>query len=132
MSSLPANPKQIYGDTKIPLQLLPPLAEIVWAQAHADGARKYGAYNWHDNEVEAMTYVGAARRHMMLWAARQKEADDSGVHHLGHVMACCAILIDAEACGKLLDNRPKLSTGVIEAMKAYHREMLKKLEETQA
>ncbi|MGI9491311.1 MAG: dATP/dGTP diphosphohydrolase domain-containing protein [Geminicoccaceae bacterium] len=103
----PANPKKIYGDTKIPFQLLPTLAEIEWAKAHSDGANKYGAYNWRENKVEAMTYVGAIRRHLMAWLCGETIAKDSGIHHLGHVMACCAILIDAEACDQLIDDRPK-------------------------
>lgn len=123
------NPKKIYGDTKLPLQFLPPLAEIEWAKAHADGIRKYGAYNWHDNSVEAMTYVGAARRHLMMWTAGEKRAEDSKVHHLGHVMACAAILIDAEACDQLIDDRPKLDTGVLKKMKAYHEEKAKEFAE---
>ena len=125
--TLPANPKQIYGDTKVPLHLLPPLAELEWALAHANGAEKYGAYNWHENPVEAMTYIGAARRHLMAWLAKESHADDSGVHHLGHVMACCAILIDAEACGQLIDNRPKPDTRVLERMKDYQETRLKEL-----
>jgi hypothetical protein len=28
------------------------------------------------------------------------------VHHLGHAMACCAILLDARETGNLADNRP--------------------------
>lgn len=114
------NPKKIYGDAKLPLQFLPPLAEIEWAAAQADGIRKYGAYNWHENPVEALTYIGAIRRHAMLWAAKEQRADDSGVHHLGHVMASAAILIDAEACGKLIDDRPSLDTGVLMRMKQIH------------
>lgn len=113
------NPKKQYGDRKVPLQLNPPLAEIEWAKAHADGARKYGPYDWHENEVEIMTYIGAMRRHIMAFLAGETTAEDSGVHHLGHVMACCAILIDAEACGQLIDNRPKLGTGVRKALKNY-------------
>jgi hypothetical protein len=29
-----------------------------------------------------------------------------GTHHLGNIMACCAILLDAEAAGKITDDRP--------------------------
>lgn len=116
---VPANPKKIYGDTKIPFQLLPPAAEIEWAKAHANGADKYGAYNWHENKVEAMTYVGAIRRHLMAWAAKQSHDEESGIHHLGHAMACCAILIDAEACGQLIDDRPRCDTGVLDLMRQY-------------
>lgn len=107
MDGLPSNPKQIFGDLKTPLDLLPGLAMIQWAEAQGDGARKYGAFNWRENPVEARTYVAAGGRHFMRWGAGELLALDSKVHHLGHVMACCAILIDAEAHGTLIDNRAK-------------------------
>lgn len=33
-------------------------------------------------------------------------ADDSGVHHLHHALACIAMVIDGGSVGKLNDNRP--------------------------
>ena len=126
---MPANPKQIYGLTKVPLDLLPAIAEIEWAKAQADGAKKYGPYNWHENAVETMTYIAAARRHLMAFTAREERAEDSGAHHLGHVMACCAIVMDAEARGQLIDNRPAADTVALEAMKKYHDEMSAQLAE---
>lgn len=102
---LPANPKQIHGDRKTPLDLLPQLAMVHWAEAQREGAVKYGPFKWRENPVEARTYIAAARRHLMRFAAGSKTASDSRVHELGHVMACCAILIDAEANGCLTDNR---------------------------
>ena len=40
-----------------------------------------------------------------FWDGENKAAD-SGIHHLGHVMACASILLDAESCGQLNDDRP--------------------------
>jgi hypothetical protein len=45
-------------------------------------------------------------RHLMAWIDGEDIAEDSGVHHLGHVMACCAIILDAETQKTLNDNRP--------------------------
>jgi hypothetical protein len=42
----------------------------------------------------------------MAWRDGEAIADDSGCHHLAHVMACCAILLDAMECGALNDDRP--------------------------
>jgi hypothetical protein len=119
---MPTSPKQIYGDAKVPLHLLPAIAEIEWAKAHKNGADKYGAFNWHENPVEALTYIAAARRHLMAWMAGEEIAPDSGVHHLGHVMACCAILMDASKAGMLIDNRPKKKTAVLEALAGYEQD----------
>lgn len=72
-----------------------------------DGARKYNSFNWRANKVQADIYVDAAFRHLSSWFEREEIAPDSGVHHLGHAMACLAILLDAQETGNLVDNRPK-------------------------
>jgi hypothetical protein len=53
-----------------------------------------------------MIYVDAAMRHLIQWIDGEEEAEDSGVHHLAHAAACCAILLDAIEGGNLIDNRP--------------------------
>lgn len=81
-----------------------------------DGARKYGPYNWRDNAVLARVYIAAAIRHINMWAAGEELADDSSVHHLGHAIACMAILLDAQVTGNLIDDRAK-SSELVKAMK---------------
>ena len=101
------NPKDILGRMKVSLSKLPAIAVAWGAAAMMDGARKYGPYNWRDNSVIASIYVDAAHRHLDLWFEGQRKAKDSKVHHLGHVIACAGILLDAEATGNLHDNRQK-------------------------
>jgi hypothetical protein len=101
------NPKDLVGNTKVSLTKLPAIAVAQGAMAMMDGAEKYGPYNWRDKEVIAGIYVDAALRHLQCWFEGQECASDSKVHHLGHAIACCAILLDAQAKGKLVDNRPK-------------------------
>lgn len=103
----PQNPKDIHGYKKVDLSLVPDIAVVHEAMAFIDGAEKYGPYNWRDNAVLARVYVAACRRHLDYWMAGQENASDSGVHHLGHARACLAILLDAQATGNLIDNRPK-------------------------
>jgi hypothetical protein len=102
------NPKDLIGSTKVDLDLLPGPAEVACALAMTDGAIKYGPYNWREpgKPVQARTYTSAARRHLKKWLDGEDIDPDSGVSHLGHAMACCAILIDAQSCGQLDDNRP--------------------------
>lgn len=100
------NPKTVLGATKVPLHLVPPAATHYTALAFADGARKYGPYNWREQGVSASVYVSAAKRHLDAYWDGQDESDDAKVHHLGHVMACCAIMLDAMNVGKLNDDRP--------------------------
>ena len=77
------------------------------ADAFRDGAAKYGPANWRIDPVSTSTYIDAAYRHIMAYFdGREQCAADSGVHHLGHAAACLAIVIDAEAQGTLVDDRP--------------------------
>lgn len=101
------NPKDLVGNTKVSLSKLPVIAVAHGAMAMMDGADKYGPFNWRDKAVVASIYVDAAMRHLQCWFEGQEQATDSKVHHLGHAIACCAILLDAQAKGKLLDDRPK-------------------------
>lgn len=102
----PANPKQAYGDKKVPLQNIPPVALVYLGMALKEGARKYGAYNWRENDVELMTYVGAAMRHIAAFVDGEDIDDESGNPHLAHAMASLAIMVDAIECRVAIDNRP--------------------------
>lgn len=105
-SQLPPNPKQAYGDLKVPLALVPSTAIILMGQAFKEGARKYGPFNWREKSVEGMTYAHASLRHLMAWIDGEEIDPESGNPHLAHVLACVAIMVDAAATGCLLDNRP--------------------------
>lgn len=104
--ALGQNPKDLIGITKVSITKLPPIATVYGAMAMMDGAVKYGPYNWRQNKVIASIYVDAAYRHLMAWFEGQENASDSSVHHLGHVIACAGILLDAQATGNLVDDRP--------------------------
>lgn len=100
------NPKTGSGALKVPLQWVPPSAIHYLAMAYADGAAKYGPYNWREKMVPSMTYVGAMMRHIGEYVDGVNITHDSKVHPLAHVMACCAIILDAESIGMLIDDRP--------------------------
>ena len=104
--SKPANPKQQYGDLKVPLHLVPSTALVAIAMGLKEGARKYGAFNWREVEVETMTYVGAVMRHLMAWVDGEDIDGESGNPHLFHAMASLAILVDATESHRCTDNRP--------------------------
>ena len=101
------NPKDLVGNTKVSLTKLPAVAVAHGAMAMMDGATKYGAFNWRDKAVVSSIYIDAAMRHLQCWFEGQEVASDSKVHHLGHAIACCAILLDAQSKNKLVDDRPK-------------------------
>lgn len=103
---MPANPKAIHGAAKPNLALIPAGASLKIAPVFALGAAKYGAYNWRKDAVEAETYMAAAMRHMAAWFDGEDIDEESGQPHIAHAAACMMILLDADVCYKLIDNRP--------------------------
>lgn len=101
------NPKDIIGQTKPPIHLVPPQGLIWMAKAMENGAQRYGPYNWRDKKVRATVYISAAMRHLLAYLDGEELAQDSKVHHLGHAAACMAILLDAKENDCLIDDRPK-------------------------
>lgn len=100
------NPKHALGQTKPSFRFVPMSAVLTMGQAMENGGVKYGSHNWRNQPVDASVYYDAALRHIAQWYEGNDKADDSGVHHLGHAMACLAIIIDAEFQGGLHDDRP--------------------------
>ena len=107
------NPKTIHGVKKAPLHLVPTTAVAAESLAFADGATKYDPYNWRQQNVSISVYYDACRRHLDAYWEREHDGADSGVSHLAHARACLAILIDAEECGTLNDDRPPGPPGLI-------------------
>ncbi len=84
---------------------IPPIAILALGAAMNDGAEKYGRFNWRDSSVTSTVFYDAIMRHLLAWYSGEDYAPDSKVHHLAHVMAGCAILLDAPMHGVLNDNR---------------------------
>jgi Domain of unknown function (DUF5664) len=105
-----SNPKRAFGVKKPSAQFIPPVAIIEEAAVMALGAAKYGAFNWQDDPVDATTYYSAAIRHLLQWFSGEDRDAESGASHLAHVRACMAILLDAQASGALIDDRPKCAS----------------------
>lgn len=100
------NPKDLVGVTKVPIGLWPASATVYGALAFMDGAYKYDPYNWREHPVRASIYLDAMERHLMSFRDGENDAQDSGMPHLAHILACAAILVDAQETGNLVDDRP--------------------------
>ena len=100
------NPKDLLGDCKPQLHLVPPALMLHAAKAMENGAKKFGPYNWRAKKVRATVYLSAALRHILALLDGEDTASDSGVHHAGHAAACLGILLDAKETGNLIDDRP--------------------------
>lgn len=108
-----SNPKDAIASNKVPLSLLSPVAKALWAVAQAAGMLKYGAWNWRKAGVRASVYLDAMDRHRDAYLSGEELDPVDGTPHLANIMACCAILLDAKAAGKLTDDRPP-SVGIRE------------------
>jgi hypothetical protein len=101
----PNDPKGAAGALKTPLGLIPPYAMEQTALVHKLGSDKYGPYNWRKTGVCASTYVNAILRHLNAWRDGETLDPESGISHLAHVACSCNILLDADHCGTLQDDR---------------------------
>lgn len=88
------------------MELVPDVIEAEAALAFLEGARKYGRFNWRIAGVRASIYRAAMRRHIAKWWNGEDRDQKTRVRHLASVIACAGILLDAELCGKLVDDRP--------------------------
>lgn len=106
------DPKEGQASKKLCFDSVPATALCHLEEACRCGADKYGPQNWlnlEDGTMSVLTYVNAIQRHLMLFRAGQDNASDSGIHHLKHIMAGCAVALDAMEFGKVSDDRIKLS-----------------------
>ena len=101
----PTNPKDIIGSAKLPLHLWPESATVLGTLGLLEGALKYGRGNWREAGVRASIYKDALERHVSAWFEGEEKDPDSGLPHLAHALACLAIIVDAQMCGKLVDDR---------------------------
>lgn len=106
------NPKDVVGRTKASMLLFPPIALVHAVDAMMDGAGKYDPYNWRAKHITTSNYLHAAIRHIIDYWEGQECAPDSLAKHLGHAIATLAIVLDAQAHGCLIDDRPASDGGV--------------------
>ena len=99
------NPKQEFGDKKVPIHLWPLAATVLGSIGLHEGRSKYGRNNWRAQPVLASTYIRAALSHIQLFLEAEDFAADTGSPHLGNALASLAILADAQMQGTLVDDR---------------------------
>lgn len=105
VSSKPTNPKDAIGSNKIPMHLWPTTASIAGSLGMLNGMLKYGRSNFRAIGVRSSIYYDAASRHLNAWFEGEENDPDDGVPHLSAALACIAIIVDAQAAGKLNDDR---------------------------
>lgn len=106
------NPKDAVGSNKLPVHLFPASAIAMGSLAFLNGALKYGSYNWRHTGVRVSVYIDALIRHTLAYLEGEEVDPDDGVPHEAAMLACVAILVDAKAAGKLIDDRAYRGEGV--------------------
>lgn len=117
------NPKDAIGDKKPPLWLCSPIAKAAWAVAQFVGMVKYGAWNWRSAGIRNSIYLSAIQRHLDAYMSGEEVDPVDQTEHMGHIMACAAIILDAKAAGKLIDDRPP-SVDLRRAYAAVEKQMI--------
>jgi len=114
---LEGNPKDAIGASKAPLSMLPEVAILHGSLGMYEGSLKYGFRNYREYPVRASVYVDAILRHLLDYANGIDADDETTVKHLGSAIAGCAILLDSEAHGTLIDDRHKSKIAAAEFKK---------------
>lgn len=108
-----ANPKDIMGQKKDLISLVPPegIRGIARAMKYgareakrADGGKGYGDYNWRQTKVKLSIYLDAIMRHTMALVEGEKIDKDSGLPHEDHIGANVCIIKDAKKYNCLIDD----------------------------
>ena len=112
MTEKRVNPKYIQAqkENKIPLEYLVYSVLEDDAKCHKHGADKYGERNWQESQILCSTYEGAILRHAVAYFKGEDLDPDSGLSHLTHLRACCAVMLDAIANGTFVDDRDRCET----------------------
>lgn len=100
-----SNLKTAVALTKPRLSNIPTFTLFAMGAAMSDGAKKYGRYNWRKTGSTVSVFYDAMNRHLQDWYTGEDFAKDSGIHHLAHLMADCAIMLDARNHPMMVDDR---------------------------
>lgn len=111
-SSLIDNPKDAIGRGKLPVHLVPDTLIMYAVLAYLEGALKYGKFNWRRAGVSASVYIDALERHLRKFKNGEWADPQTRVPHLASMLACIGIMLDADALGMLVDDRPPPAAGL--------------------
>lgn len=116
------NPKDTVGSTKVPISVVPATVLTELALGLAEGAIKYGKYNWRSVGVRYSIYYDATMRHLISHFEGEDIDPDSGLNHITKAISSLTVLRDAMIQGKWTDDRPmpsKEGNPIIEANRAF-------------
>ena len=86
--------------------LLSPIALFSLANVITFGTQKYGDRNW-ENGFSMMDCFAAIMRHAWKWALGETYDQESGLHHMAHVMCNCMFIIHLTTTHPEYDDRER-------------------------
>ena len=101
------DPKGEAGAAKPGLSNISPVAQFYEGAVMDGGADIYGAYNWAEHGMKASTYYNAILRHLNQWWLGEDWDGKSKLPHMAHLRASTGIILDQQAAGRMIDDRPK-------------------------
>lgn len=99
------NPKDTVGSNKLPIHLFPATAVALGSLGNLHGDLKYGRLNWRAAGIRYSVYLDAIIRHAQAALEGEDVDPESGLPHEAHILAGAGIIVDAQAVGKLIDDR---------------------------
>jgi len=108
------NPKAIAAKSKPTVHCVPPGFERGVGAVMKTGADKYGRFNWRQDPIKMTSYWDAIRRHLEAWTDGEDFDPETGLHHLYHVAASCAVVTDAIAYDTAIDDRVEQAHELLE------------------
>lgn len=82
-----------FDQSKIPLELLSPVALNMIGEVMAFGAKKYAAHNWRKGMAWSRL-IGAALRHLFAYLGGEDKDPESGLSHIAHAGCCVMFLLE--------------------------------------
>lgn len=104
------NPKDGVGSLKPSYSAVPVTVLYEMGAAFAEGARKYGGYNWRVAGVRTSVYIDATRRHLDAFWEGENIDPDSGLSHITKAITSLTVLRDAQIQDMIAnDDRPPIT-----------------------
>lgn len=101
------DPKGEAGAAKPGLGNISVVAQYYEGAVMAGGEIDYGPYNWCEHPMKASTYYEAILRHLNAWWTGEDMDPKSKLPHHAHIRASSGIILDQQAAGRMIDDRPK-------------------------
>jgi hypothetical protein len=75
-----------FNSGKLRVDLIPPEAIEAYAEVMTFGANKYNDRNWEKGMPLNSSFIASALRHLYKWQKGEENDEETGLHHLAHML----------------------------------------------